>query len=193
MQRARTNVSCWVGPVPRCRLVNETSLLSDTIQATAASRDIPTTWKSVSAPSLSGCYLSDLENGRANPRSAINDRSELLTTRSFNSDVTTCRLSGIVSKLISDVSRRVRERNRKGQRERIVNVGFQNLVPAETERRSFLGQFSYLVGDQNFSCLSPDVITSNPFRTLEFCGVDSEVGNHPVTVTSVCNERANRA
>nr|KAF7416709.1 hypothetical protein H0235_011240 [Vespula pensylvanica] len=29
-------------PVPRCRLVNETSLLSDTIQARAASRDIST-------------------------------------------------------------------------------------------------------------------------------------------------------
>lgn len=31
-----TNVSCRVGPVPRCRLVSETSLLSDTIEATAA-------------------------------------------------------------------------------------------------------------------------------------------------------------
>lgn len=195
MQRARTNVSCWVGPVPRCRLVNETSLLSDTIQATAASRDIPTTWKSVSAPGLSGCYLSDLENGRANPPdSDLQWASELLTTRSCsNSDVATCRLSGIVSKLISDVSRRVGERNRKGARERIVNVGFQNLVPAKTERRLFFGHFSHLVGDQNFSCLSSDVITSDPFRTLESCGVDSEVGNHPVTVTSVCNERAYRA
>lgn len=48
LQRARTNVSCWVGPVPRCRLVNETSLLSDTIQATAASRDIPTAEENVS-------------------------------------------------------------------------------------------------------------------------------------------------
>lgn len=87
----------------------------------------------------SGCYLSDLENGRANPPDRdFQWASELFATRaSFNSDVTTCRLSGIVSKLISDVSRRAREKERerdeREERERFVNVGFHNLVPAETE------------------------------------------------------------
>jgi len=112
----------------------------------------------------SGCYLSDLENGRANPPdSDLQWASEFFTTLiCSDSDVATCRFSGIVLKLISDVSRRARDR--KGERERIVNVGFQNLVPAETEA---VVLWAIPSPSKRLKLLFPDVITPNSVCTFK--------------------------